>query len=169
MQVNLTIPTSCASNQTAEQVAQSARSTSPRPRTPEGTCARHTWAPHSPAKRAGSGSRMRELSNCIGSPVLIGLQWLLNNAYPHTPQPFVCAEFDKIIHRKGWFYPVPVLYLPSRPKEWTFPERTYEAVPWSQMIWTCLWTREINFFGISCIVLELSAKRVHLGSLSKTF
>ena len=96
MQVNLTIPTSCASNQTAEQVAQSARSTSPRPRTPEGTCARHTWAPHSPAKRAGSGSRMRELSNCIGSPVLIGPQWPLNNAYPLTPHPFLCASFTRL-------------------------------------------------------------------------
>ena len=96
VQVNLTIRTSCISSQTVERVAESAGSASPRPPMPGGMSALRTWALLSLVKCVENGSRMRGPTNCIGNPVLIGLQWPLNNAYPLTPHPFLCASFTRL-------------------------------------------------------------------------
>ena len=99
VQVSLTIRTSCISSQTVERVAESAGSASPRPPMQGGMSALPTWAPPSPVKLVESGSRMRGPTNCIGSPVMIGLQLSLEivafniNTLPPFP---VCANFKRL-------------------------------------------------------------------------
>jgi len=99
-QVSLTIRTSCISSQTVgERVAASARSASPRPPMPGGMSALRTWALLSLVKCVENGSRMRGPTNCIGNPVMIGLQLSLEivafniNTLPPFP---VCANFKRL-------------------------------------------------------------------------
>ena len=100
VQVILTIPTSCISSQTVgERVAESAESALPRPPMREGMSALPTWALLSPVKHVENGSRMRGPINCIGNPVMIGLQSSLEIVEFNINTPSfscVCASFKRL-------------------------------------------------------------------------
>ena len=95
--MSLTIRTSCISSQTeGERVVESAGSASPRPPMPGGMSAPRTWALLSLVKRVENGSRMRGPTNCIGNPVMIGLQLSLEivalSMSINTPLLFLCVQ-----------------------------------------------------------------------------